>query len=145
MVTFKARKTGRPPVGITYKSKKNFGAEELEKLFLSVQWESGQFPEKLVTAMQNSGAVFSAWDGDRLIGLINALDDGALTAYVHYLLVNPEHQGKGIGKELLRLVAEKYKDYLYIILISYDKEVSFYQNCGFSKADGTTPMAITAL
>ena len=36
----------------------------MQKLFLSVHWESGNYPEKLVRAMHNSTRVISAWDGD---------------------------------------------------------------------------------
>lgn len=132
-------------MNITYKRAKDYNSDELKDLFLSVEWSSGHYPEKLVVAMKNSGSVFTAWDGGKLIGLINALDDGIMTAYVHYLLINPVYQGKGIGKELIRLLSEEYKDYLRIVLIAYDKEVEFYQNCGFSKGEEKTPMFITSL
>ena len=126
----------------TYKDTKMFQAEDLQNLFLSVNWESGKHPEKLVVAMEHSDSVFSAWDNRKLIGLINALDDGIMTAYVHYLLVNPEYQGKGIGKELLRLITNKYSDYLRIVLVADDKEIGFYQNSGFGLATGTSAMFI---
>lgn len=130
---------------ITYKSIKKFSPEALQELFLSVNWSSGHYPDKLVIAMQNSGSVFSAWDKDKLIGLINVLDDGAMTAYIHYLLINPEYHGKGIGRELTLKVKEKYKDYLRIVLIAYDKEIGFYENMGFEKGEDKTPMFITSL
>lgn len=107
---------------IEYKDTHTFKSEELQDLFLSVKWLSGKYPEKLVIAMKKSSSVFSAWVGDKLIGLINVLDDGVMTAYVHFLLVNPEYQGKGIGKELLSMVMKKYNDYLRIVLISEEKE-----------------------
>jgi len=127
-------------MNVVYKDSQIFKPKELQDLFLSVGWASGNHPEKLAEAMKNSGAVFSAWDGDKLIGLINALDDGIMTAYVHFLLVNPEYHGKGIGKELLRLVMEKYKDYLRILLISEENATEFYQNSGFVADKTTTAM-----
>lgn len=63
-------------MNIKYKNTKVFTVEELQGLFLSVEWESGNYPEKLVRAMQNSSHVISAWDGDKLVGLVRALDDG---------------------------------------------------------------------
>ena len=30
-------------------------------------------------------------------GLVAAMDDGTMTAYVHYLLVHPRYQGCGVG------------------------------------------------
>ena len=125
---------------IEYKDTKDFQANELQELFLSVEWVSGKYPYRLVKAMQNSGSVFSAWDNDKLVGLINALDDGDMTAYVHYLLINPAYQGKGIGKSLLQMVKEKYKDYLRIVLISENREVGFYKNSGFVVGEETTAM-----
>ena len=132
-------------MNISYKDVKIFKPKELQELFLSVEWSSGHYPEKLVIAIKNSSSVFSAWDNGKLIGLINTLDDGIMTAYVHYLLVNPEYQGKGIGKELVRLVSEKYKDYLRIVLIAYSKEVDFYKQCGFTAGEEKSPMFITSL
>ena len=130
---------------IQYKNTKTLNETDLQKLFLSVNWSSGHYPQKLALAMKNSGTVFTAWADTQLVGLINALDDGAMTAYVHYLLVNPAYQGKGIGKELVRLLTEKYKDYLRIVLVAYDKEIDFYKKCGFQTGTETTPMLITSL
>jgi len=130
---------------IVYKNTKTFNPCELEKLFLSVNWSSGKFPEKLVIAMKNSGNVFSAWDNDSLIGLVNVLDDGIMTAYVHFLLVNPMYHGKKIGRTLIQMVKDFYKDYLRIVLIAYDDEINFYKNCGFDVGENKSPMFITSL
>jgi len=132
-------------MAIKYYDIKDFGEDDLKNLFLSVDWSSGYYPQKLVVAMKNSGAVFTAWDDNKLVGLINSLDDGVMTAYVHYLLINPAYQGKGIGKELIRLISGKYKDYLRIVLVAYDKEIGFYEQCGFESGKGKTPMFITSL
>ena len=45
---------------IRYKSIHGFNEKHLERLFLSVEWSSGHFPDKLVTAMKNFDTVFSA-------------------------------------------------------------------------------------
>ena len=132
-------------MAIEYKDTKDFTAEELKRLFLSVKWSSGAYPERLVVALRNSDTVFSAWDGDRLIGLINVLDDSIMTAYIHYLLVDPEYQGQCIGKELTRMTLEKYKEYLRILLISYEDGVAFYESLGFKTGRGKYPMFVTTL
>ena len=129
-------------MAIEYKETRSFQADELQGLFLSVGWISGNHPEKLVIAMKNSATVLSAWDNDKLVGLVNALDDGIMTAYIHFLLINPTYQGLGIGKELLRMINGKYKEYLRIVLVADDKEVGFYQNNGFENGAGTTTMFI---
>lgn len=130
---------------ITYCEKKEFSAAELQDLFLSVGWSSGQYPEKLAIAMRHYETVISAWDGDRPVGMICALDDGVMTAYVHYLLVRPDYQGRGIGRQLVERVKEKYRDYLRIVLIAYDSKLNFYRSCGFVAGENETPMFITTL
>ncbi len=130
---------------ITYKDIHNFKQEDLQDLFLSVEWSSGHYPEKLVIAMQNFKTVYTAWYGERLIGLICAIDDGIMTAYIHYLLVNPKYHHRGIGKKLLSLMKEKYKDYLRTVIVAYNTEVGFYESCGFKKAKDCSPMFITDL
>lgn len=132
-------------MAITYKDTHDFNEKELQELFLSVEWSSGHYPDKLVVAMKNFKTVYTAWDGDKLIGLICAMDDGIMTAYIHYLLVNPDYHKLGIGKELVKKMKEKYKEYLRIVIVAYNDEVGFYESCGFKKADDASPMFITTL
>ncbi|MDE5619562.1 MAG: GNAT family N-acetyltransferase [Ruminococcus sp.] len=132
-------------MNIVYEDTHDFISEQLEDLFLSVEWSSGHYPDKLVTAMKNFETVFSAWEGERLVGMICAMDDGIMTAYVHYLLVNPEYQGRHIGRELVGMVREKYADYLRIVVVAYNAELDFYEKCGFKKSDDSSPMFITSL
>lgn len=122
-----------------------FSEQQLADLFLSVEWSSGHYPDRLVVAMRNFETVYAAWDGDDLVGLICAMDDGSMTAYVHYLLVKPRYQGRGVGKLLVERVKERYADYLRIVVVAYNEEIGFYENCGFEKAEGASPMFITDL
>ena len=130
---------------IEYKDTHNFVCKDLENLFLSVDWSSGHFPNKLAVAMKNFNTVYSAWDGNKLIGMICVMDDGVMNAYVHYLLVNPDYQGKTIGRTLVNMVKEKYKDYMRIVVIAYNNELNFYEACGFEKSENASPMFITSL
>lgn len=130
---------------IKYKEIHEFTKEDLQDLFLSVEWSSGHFPDKLQIAMRNFETVISAWDGDKLVGMICAMDDGIMTAYIHYLLVRPDFQDKGIGRKLVSRVKEIYDDYLRIVVVGYDDEVHFYEKCGFEKADDASPLFITDL
>ncbi|WP_406034681.1 hypothetical protein [Treponema saccharophilum] len=62
-------------MGIEYKETREFSRGQLEDLFLSVEWSSGHFPDKLVVAMRNFSTVVSAWDGEKLVGMACAMDD----------------------------------------------------------------------
>ena len=98
-------------MNIIYKDTHHFDPQALQSLFLSVDWSSGHYPDKLAAAMKNYETVFSAWDGERLIGLLSAMDDGVMTAYIHYLLVDLAYQHRGIGRRLVEQAKEKYRDY----------------------------------
>ena len=74
---------------IEYRYTKNFDEKQIEELFKSVRWFSGNFPKKLKQALNNSSRVISAWDGEKLIGLIRGLDDSIWQATIDCLLVNP--------------------------------------------------------
>lgn len=132
-------------MNIQYKDTHHFDKEDLQRLFLSVEWSSGHYPEKLAAAMEHFETVYTAWDGDRLVGLISAMDDSIMTAYVHYLLVDPEYQDRKIGRTLVEMIKEKYKDYLRIVLVTYNGELDFYTACGFKRAEDSSPMFITEL
>ncbi len=122
---------------IIYKKDNGYSADDVKELFLSVEWLSGKYPERLKRALDNCETVFTAWDGNKLVGLINAIDDGELTAYVHYLCVNPEYQRLGIGGKLLKQIKEKYRDYLYIIIIAENEGlIEYYKKNGFEYIDG---------
>ncbi len=128
---------------ILYKRDNSYSADDVKELFLSVDWLSGKYPERLKRALDNCETVITAWDGNKLIGLINAIDDGELNVYIHYLCVNPEYQGIGIGRELLKQIKEKYGDYLYIIVIAENKElIEYYKKNGFGHIDGRYVLVI---
>jgi len=132
-------------MNIEYKDTHNFDCEELERLFLSVDWSSGHFPDKLVVAMKNFNTVYSAWDENKLVGMICVMDDGIMNAYVHYLLVDPNYHGKTIGRTLVNMVKEKYKEYMRIVVVACNDELHFYEACGFEKSEKSSPMFITSL
>ncbi len=131
---------------IQYKENKEFSKQQIEELFVSVNWISGRYPERVVRGLQNSSQVISAWHNDRLIGLIRAFDDGEMVAFVHYLLVHPDYQGHGIASKLLSLLKEKYKDYLFFNIMPDDKKnVAFYEKHGFKVLQEGTAMQLTNL
>ena len=132
-------------MSIEYKEIHEFEAEQLKDLFLSVEWSSGHYLDKLVVAMKNFQTVYSAWEGEKLVGMICAMDDGIMNAYVHYLLVNPQYHGNTIGRTLVAMMKEHYKDYLRVAVIAYDNELHFYEQCGCVKSNDASPMFITSL
>ncbi len=128
---------------ITYTEEKNFTAKQVQALFLSVGWVSGQYPTRLHKALMHSSTVITAWDGDTLVGLARVLDDSELVAYMHYVLVHPDYQHQGIARHMVEQVREKYKHYLYIEIMPEErKNAAFYQRFGFQVMEDGVAMQI---
>ena len=90
-----------------------------------------------------SSTVFTAWDGDRLVGLVRVLDDTEMVAYMHYVLVDPAYQGRSVAGRLIGMVKERYRDYLYIeVMPEESKNAAFYQRHGFSTMPDGVAMQI---
>lgn len=117
---------------IQYTEEKKFTQDEVQKLFLSVGWISGQYPTRLYKALMHSSTVVTAWDGNRLVGLVRVIDDSELVAYMHYVLVDPAYQGHGIASTMITMIKEKYQHYLYLEIMPEErKNAAFYQRHGF--------------
>jgi GNAT superfamily N-acetyltransferase len=130
-------------VSIRYSFSKEIEVQSLKDLFVSVQWDSAKFPTKLQQAIAGSHTVVTAWDQDILVGLVNALSDGIMTVYIHYMLVRSEYQKRGIGRELMNRMLAQHADYYRKVLISDNHSVDFYEKCGFVVSNDCKAMFIT--
>lgn len=118
---------------LQYTEEKCFTQKQVQQLFLSVHWISGNYPERLYKALMNSSTVLTVWDGEKLVGLTRVLDDTEMLAQIHYVLVHPDYQGQGIAGKMIGHIKEKYKNFLYIEGMPEDKNnVPFYEKHGFS-------------
>jgi len=75
-----------------------------------------------------------------LVGLGNAISDGSLVVYYPHLLVLPEFQERGIGRQLMKRLMKRYRGFHQHILVAEGKAVSFYRKCGFKRAGKTASM-----
>jgi ribosomal protein S18 acetylase RimI-like enzyme len=73
---------------------------------------------------------------DRVVGFVNAISDGVLSAYVPLLEVLPEWRGQGIGRALVQRLCEQLS-HLYMVDLVCDPELeAFYEPLGFHKMLG---------
>lgn len=118
---------------IVFTAEKDFKLIEVQDLFLSVNWISGNYPQRLYKALMNSSTVVTARHDGLLVGLARVVDDGELLAYIHYVLVRPEYHGQGIASKMIEILKKKYENYLYIEVMPEErKNTGFYQKLGFS-------------
>jgi len=127
-------------VRVRYSATKSLPRAEVLRLYRSVQWSAASKPDRLMRALKSSHSVVTAWVRGSLVGLGNALSDGSLVVYYPHMLVLPEFQRRGIGRELMRRLMKRYRGFHQHILIAEAKAVLFYRKCGFKRAGKTDPM-----
>lgn len=96
-------------------------------------------PEKLKKAFESSYAVVYVFDAGRLIGMGRALCDGQYQAAIYDMVLLPEYQGQGIGREMMKQLCHQLP-VENIILYAVPGREGFYEKCGFKKM--RTAMAI---
>ncbi len=117
---------------------------EIIALYRANEWSSAEKPTQLLAALRNSHSLVTARLNGQLIGLGNAISDGHLVVYFPHMLVHPNHQGQGVGKEMMKAMQEKYVGFHQQILIADGRAIDFYRSLGFSRSGKTEPMWIFA-
>ncbi len=79
----------------------------------------------------NSNLVFSAWDGEKLVGVCRCLTDFNYACYLSDLAVDKRYQSSGIGKELVRKVRDIIGERVALILLSAPTAMDYYPKIGF--------------
>jgi len=110
--------------------------EEHMALWEAAGW--GTLDRDLVeTSLRGSYATFAARDGGRIIAMARLIGDGGMAFYLKDLIVSPDYQGKGIGRELLSYVEDFVRGELkegwwsYLQLMSAKNKEEFYLKCGY--------------
>ncbi|MGF1636395.1 MAG: GNAT family N-acetyltransferase [Cyclobacteriaceae bacterium] len=116
--------------------------EQLIELYKANQWSSSEKPVELMNGLLNSHSLITAWIGDKLVGLGNAISDGYLVVYYPHLIVHLDYHGQGIGTLIVKLLSAKYKDFHQQMLTADGRAIEFYKKCGFERAGQTEPMWI---
>ncbi len=81
-----------------------------------------------------SNIVITAWDGDKLIGILRGWTDGAYDGYVCDLAVDPDYQKQGIGRELLEKVIEQSPRIQWVLRAS-KIAAEYYIHLGWEKIE----------
>ncbi|MEO0826283.1 MAG: GNAT family N-acetyltransferase [Cyanobacteria bacterium J06635_15] len=127
---------------ITFSEQRDIAIENILPLYESNGWSSAQKPQVLHQALLNSHGLVSAWDGEKLVGIGNAISDGFLVVYYPHLLIHPDYQGQGIGRGIVEILKQRYAGMHMHMLVADHDAIAFYEKCGFTRAGKTEPMWI---
>ena len=116
------------------KEYRDYHEAEILNLYAAAGWIAyTENPAALRQGFEHSLLVLAAYEGDRLLGIIRAVGDGATIVFVQDILVYPEYRRKGVGTALLQAVLDRYQHVRQIELVTDNSEetVAFYRSMGF--------------
>jgi len=128
------------PKIIKYKRNTVPNRESLIKLYDDAGWVAyTSQPEKLLAGFKNSLAVYTAFEGNELVGLIRIIGDGNTIIYIQDILVLTKFRNQGIGKNLMKMAVDDFSHVRQMVLLTDDNSNTngFYTSCGFTPADTT--------
>ncbi|HAT4125069.1 TPA: GNAT family N-acetyltransferase [Clostridium perfringens] len=112
--------------------------EDILYLYNDVGWSSyTKDIDSLIKSIKNSLKVISVWDKDLLVGLIRVVGDGDSIIYIQDILILQKYQNRGIGKRLIEIILDKYKNVMQKVLLTdkEEKNILLYKKVGFSMAE----------
>ena len=97
--------------------------------------------EELFTALKNSWYTISVLDNNQLVGFGRIICDGVVHALILDVIIHPEKQGKGIGKDVMDKLVSKCKEHKIrdIQLFSAKDKAGFYEKLGFKSRAEYSP------
>lgn len=117
---------------ITYKKGKEFTSEDLINLYIQCGLRRPiKTPERIKSMIDCANVFYTAWDKDKMIGVVRCMTDYSFCCYIADLGIDRAYKKQGIGRELIRLVREELGEGVAYILLSSDEGVNFYKKIGF--------------
>lgn len=112
------------------------GLEPAQLQGFFVGWPYPPSPENHLRMLHGSRHVWLALDGERVVGFVNAISDGVMTAYIPLLEVLPEWKGRGVGTELMQRMLQTLRVYYNIDLMCDPDVQPFYARLGMIPLGG---------
>ena len=116
---------------MVYKYNEKVSAKALADLRESVGWS--RMEKEYGSPSISSYYHIAVYEDDELIAYIDSVSNGVTDAYIQDLMVRPDHQGKGIGTELMNKMIRYLKEkHICIISVIYEEGLEpFYERFGF--------------
>jgi ribosomal protein S18 acetylase RimI-like enzyme len=130
---------------IEYEAVKSAPVDEIVALYKSAGWwqESSEARKVIPPMIQGSFCFMVARSLDgRIVGMARVISDGHSDAYIQDVTVLDSYRGQGIGRELVRRLAQLCVDRKigWIGLVAEPGTQGLYENLGFRPLAGYQPM-----
>jgi ribosomal protein S18 acetylase RimI-like enzyme len=119
------------PSGINIRPWGEADSPAIQRLSQALGWPCPtQRPADSLLAWQHSWPALVAIEGERVVGFVRGLTDGAITMYIAEMAVEVRLRGRGIGRALLDACHALYPT-ARLDLLATDEASAFYRACGF--------------
>ena len=135
-------------MNIDIKREKNLNKEVLGNLYQDAEWSAYTNDlEKLHQAVLQSYEVLTAWEGQKLVGLLRTVSDGLTIVYIQDILVLKSHQNQGIGSQLMQMILEMNKNVRQKVLLTGEAPDvrHFHEKNGLDSCDKGNAVTFTLL
>ena len=116
--------------------------EEYYHLCKSVGWEEVINFEVAQKAIAHSTYGIVVKSEGSTIGMGRIVGDGAIFFYIQDIAVDPDYQGKGVGKAIMNHLMEWTRNHAppqaFVALFAAQGTIPFYQQHGFDQHEGLT-------
>ena len=135
-------------MAIIFKEEKQISPEQLRTLYENVEWYAyTKNIAQLEQALSCSLYVLSAWEKNRLVGLIRVVGDGLTIIYIQDILVLTNYQNQGIATVLMSRTLNKFREVRQKVLLTEEAPNvrHFYEKNDFCSCDAGTLVAFAKM
>jgi len=135
-------------MAVIFKEHKQIPREQLKALYEDAEWYAyTKDMDQLEQALSCSLYVLSAWEKDKLVGLIRVVGDGLTIVYIQDILVLASQQNNGIASDLMHQTLHKFSGVRQKVLLTEEAPNvrHFYEKNGFRSCDVGTLVAFAKM
>lgn len=99
--------------------------------FLSRSYWANKRPAEITEKSIHNSVCYGIYDGERQVGFARVVTDWATIYYLCDVFIDEEYRGKGLGKKLVEVITEEYKE-INGLLGTLDGH-ELYEKYGFKK------------
>jgi GNAT superfamily N-acetyltransferase len=120
---------------ITYRTGNDIDVDQMIDLYVDStlgQRRPVEDRERMERMLGEANLVITAWDDTVLVGISRSVTDWVYCTYLSDLAVRADHQGHGIGRELVRRTREATPQ-ASVILLAAPRAVDYYPKIGMTR------------
>jgi GNAT superfamily N-acetyltransferase len=120
---------------ITYRTGNDIDVDQMIDIYVDStlgQRRPVEDRERMERMLGEANLVITAWDDTVLVGISRSVTDWVYCTYLSDLAVRADHQGHGIGRELVRRTREATPQ-ASVILLAAPRAVDYYPKIGMTR------------